>query len=88
MKQHFEKQFANNQRVTEEFLSTARIKQFHSGRTIEAGDLVLYALIKEEASVTDASGISVRLITLHEDELNDYEYVGPDSGILPYIKTK
>lgn len=87
MREYFEEQFNNNRRATEEHLESAKNKYFHSGRKIEVNDLVLFAMLSEQPG-------NFTLISLHEDELENYEPVLRDGSpnvkksILPLVKLK
>lgn len=77
MREHFKEQLDDNLRATEEHLESAKNKHFHSGRKIEVNDLVLFAMLNEQLG-------HLTLISLHEDELENYEPVLRDGS--PNIK--
>jgi hypothetical protein len=87
MREYFEEQFNNNRRATRESLEIAKNKNFHSGRKIEVNDLVLFAILNEKPG-------NLTLISLHEDELENYEPVLRDgnpnvkNSIFPLVKLK
>ena len=81
MKEYFTHQFTENKIVTQEALEKVTIKTYHSGREIKPGEIILFAYIKNDQNVTE-------LICVHEDELNQYEYIQNLSEFIPEIKLK
>lgn len=86
MRQYFESQIATNRRATEESLSMFKNKHYTSGREIKAGDLVLFAFTANE---TADNNIMRTMISLHEDEIDNYETL-PDlsDNVFPTIRLK
>ena len=56
-------------------------KTYTSGREIKPGDIILFAILQEEGKNDD-------FICLHEEELNEYEYMGEGKDIAPKIRKK
>ena len=81
MREYFSHQFVENKVVTQEALDQVTTKTYTSGREIKPGDTVLFAFIKPNQS-------SAELICLHEDELDQYEYVQNPTEFIPEIKLK
>jgi hypothetical protein len=70
MKKLFEDQLKNNNPVKEEVLSALLQRKYHSGKNIEAGDVVLYAFLNRGATKKE---LSLDLITLNEKEFDLYD---------------
>ena len=81
MREYFQKQFEQNIKVTQEKLDKVTQKTYTSGREIKPGDTILFAVLVEGGKNDD-------FICLHEEELNDYEYVGEGKDIAPKIRKK
>jgi|VirMetMinimDraft_7_1064189.scaffolds.fasta_scaffold298417_2 hypothetical protein len=81
MREHFKKQFEQNTTVTQEKLDKVTQKTYTSGREIKPGDIILFAILQEEGKNDD-------FICLHEEELNEYEYMGEGKDIAPKIRKK
>lgn len=81
MKEYFQKQFQQNAKVTQEKLDKVTQKTYSSGRAIKPGDTILFAVLVESGKHED-------FICLHEEELDDYEYVGAGKDIAPKIRKK
>jgi hypothetical protein len=80
MREYFEKQFQNNQKVTKEKLAQVEQKTYTSGKEIEVGDTVLFAVLEKENGK--------EMVALHESELENYQYSGISTEFLPHIKEK
>lgn len=80
MREHFKKQFDKNTRVTQEALDLVEQKTYSSGREIKVGDVVLFAVLKENNTT--------EIVALHEEELDNYSYIEMTSEYLPQIKKK
>jgi hypothetical protein len=81
MREYFIQQLTENKIVTQEALEKVTLKTYTSGRNIKPGEIILFAFIKNEQDI-------VELICLHEDELNQYEYVQNPTEFIPEIKLK
>ena len=86
MKQYFKDQLETTPRVTKEVIDSLTKKHFHSGREIKEGDVVLFAWMDEILS--EENTINKQLISLHEDELDQYEFFEATKGTIPTIKMK
>jgi len=80
MKEHFQFQFENNPKVTQEKLDLVDQKTYSSGREIKIGETVLFAVINENNTNL--------MIALHEDELHEYEYIQHVGENIILIKRK
>jgi hypothetical protein len=88
MKEFFTAQIEHNQRVTEESHPGSKNKHFYSGREIKPDDLVLFAFLCEDDNI-NVNRLTMTLISLHEDEIDNYHVIGKDSSeLFPYIKLK
>lgn len=88
MKEFYTAQLEHNRRATEESLTTFKNKHFYSGREIKPGDLVLFAFLHEDDNI-NVNRLTMTLISLHEDEIDNYHVIGKDpNGIFPYVKIK
>jgi hypothetical protein len=81
MREYFIQQFTENKIVTQESLEKVTLKTYTSGRNIKPGEIILFAFIKNEQN-------NIELICLHEDELDQYEYVQNPTEFIPEIKLK
>jgi hypothetical protein len=81
MREYFIQQFTENKIVTQEALEKVTLKAYTSGRNIKPGEIILFAFIKNEQN-------NIELICLHEDELDQYEYVQNPTEFIPEIKLK
>ena len=81
MREHFSHQFAENKIVTQESLEKVTLKAYTSGREIKPGEIILFAFTKDNKNTTE-------LICLHEEELEQYEYVQSPTEFIPEIKLK
>ena len=81
MREHFAHQFKENKIVTQEALDKVTLKTYTSGREIKPGEIILFAFVKNEKN-------NAELICLHEEELEQYEYVQHPTEFLPEIKLK
>jgi hypothetical protein len=81
MREYFIQQFTENKIVTQEALKKVTLKAYTSGRNIKPGEIILFAFIKNEQN-------NIELICLHEDELDQYEYVQNPTEFIPEIKLK
>lgn len=81
MRRHFKQQLEQNMRVTQQKLDNVSQKTYTSGREIRVGEVVLFAILVEGGNKED-------FICLHEEELDDYEYVGEGKDIAPKIRKK
>jgi hypothetical protein len=72
VKQYFKQQFEENRKATEEIIYGFDNKTYHSGREIKVGDTVLFGLV-ETSHNQESNEISMSLIMLHEDDLDQYE---------------
>lgn len=80
MREYFEQQFKNNTKVTQEGLDKVEQKTYSSGKEIEIGDTVLFAILEKENGK--------EMVALHESELENYQYSGISTEFLPHIKEK
>ena len=80
MREHFQIQFEKNTKVTQEALDKVEQKTYSSGRKIKVGDTVLFAVLKNDTTT--------EMIALHEEELDNYSYIGMATEYLPQIKKK
>jgi hypothetical protein len=81
MREHFLHQFTENKIVTQEALEKVTLKAYTSGREIKPGEIILFAFTKDNKNTTE-------LICLHEEELEQYEYVQSPTEFIPEIKLK
>jgi hypothetical protein len=81
MKEYFEHQFKENKIVTQEALDKVTIKTYTSGRAIEPGEIILFAFAKHNQN-------DITLICLHEEELDQFEYVQSPTESIPEVKLK
>lgn len=81
MKEYFTHQFKENKIVTQESLDKVTLKAYTSGREIKPGEIILFAFTKDNKNTTE-------LICLHEEELEQYEYVQSPTEFIPEIKLK
>jgi len=82
MKEYFSQQLNQNKVVTQEVLDQlVTNKTYASGREIKPGEIVLFAFIKENPVTTS-------MISLHEEELDQYEYVQGPNHFIPTVKLK
>jgi hypothetical protein len=81
MREHFNHQLVENKIVTQEALDKVMIKKYYSGRDIIPDDIVLFAFIRNQKN-------SIELIALHEDELDQYEFLANPTDHIPEIKLK
>ena len=81
MKEYFTHQFKENKIVTQESLDKVTLKAYTSGREIKPGEIILFAFTKDNKNTTE-------LICLHEEELEQYEYVQNPTEFIPEIKLK
>ena len=81
MREHFSHQFTENKIVTQEALEKVTLKAYTSGREIKPGEIILFAFTKDNKNTTE-------LICLHEEELEQYEYVQSPTEFIPEIKLK
>jgi hypothetical protein len=82
MKEYFSQQLNQNKVVTQEALDQLITnKTYSSGREIKIGETVLFAFMKEEPN-------TVSMISLHEDELDQYEFVQSLNQFIPTVKVK
>ena len=80
MKEYFTHQFKENKIVTQESLDKVTLKAYTSGREIKPGEIILFAFVKDNNNA--------ELICLHEEELEQYEYVQNPTEFIPEIKLK
>ena len=80
MKEYFTHQFKENKIVTQESLEKVTLKAYTSGREIKPGEIILFAFVKNNNNA--------ELICLHEEELEQYEYVQNPTEFIPEIKLK
>jgi hypothetical protein len=81
MREYFTQQLTENKIVTQEALEKVTLKTYTSGRNIRPGEIILFAFIKNGQD-------TIELICLHEDELDQYEYVQNPTEFIPEIKLK
>jgi hypothetical protein len=81
MREYFTQQLTENKIVTQEALKKVTLKTYTSGRNIRPGEIILFAFIKNGQD-------TIELICLHEDELDQYEYVQNPTEFIPEIKLK
>jgi hypothetical protein len=81
MREYFAQQLTENKIVTREALEKVTLKTYTSGRNIRPGEIILFAFIKNGQD-------TIELICLHEDELDQYEYVQNPTEFIPEIKLK
>ena len=80
---NFKEQLQKGVPISEEVLPKFSGK-YYSGREYKAGEIVLYGLLEKDETTCE-------LITLHEDEINDFEIVLEKcmkDNFIPYIKRK
>ena len=98
IKECFQLQLDKPEVVTEEIFSKLKVKEYHNGRKVEIGDKMLYALLVDSkeyfpidytatppmSSKEPANSITMTLIVIHEDDMNDYEpFRGYDNSKRP-----
>lgn len=81
MREYFSHQLAKNKVVTQEVLDKALIKKYYSGRDIKPDEIIMFAFTKNNTGV-------IELIALHEDELDQYEFLHYPTDHIPEIKLK
>jgi hypothetical protein len=81
MREYFEHQLKENRVVTQESLDKVSMKTYTSGREIKPGEIILFAFVKPDKN-------SASLICLHEEELDQFEYVQNPTEFIPEIKLK
>jgi len=81
MREHFAHQFKENKIVTQESLEKVTLRMYTSGREIKPGEIILFAFTKDDKN-------NAELICLHEEELEQYEYVQSPTEFIPEIKLK
>ena len=84
MKEHFAHQFKENKVVTQESLDKVTLKKYTSGREIKPGEIILFAFVKNKQNDSTLT----TLICLHEEELDQYEYVQNPTEFIPELKLK
>jgi hypothetical protein len=70
MKKLFKQQLETNMAVTEQILSELKSKKYYSGKNIEIGDVVLYAMLNK--GIVSDGVLGIELITLNENEFKLY----------------
>ena len=88
MKKLFKQQLETNKPVTEQILSELKYKKYYSGKNIEIGDTVLYAMLNK--GILSEGVLGIELITLNENEFGLYcvdEKANDGKGV-PAIKLK
>ena len=63
------------------FLDKVIVKKYYSGRDIKPDEIIMFAFIKNQKNV-------IELIALHEDELDQYEFLHYPTDHIPEIKLK
>ena len=81
MREYFSYQLTENKVVTQKSLDEVTLKTYTSGREIKPGEIILFAFTKNDKN-------SAELICLHEDELEQYEYIQSPTEFIPEIKLK
>ncbi len=81
MREHFAHQLAKNKVVTQEALDKVIVKKYYSGRDIKPDEIIMFAFIKDQKD-------TIELIALHEDELDQYEFLHYPTEHIPEIKLK
>ena len=81
MKEYFAHQLKENKVVTQEVLDQVTNKTYTSGRAIKPGEIILFAF-------TEADSNKHEMISLHIDELDQYEFVSNATEFIPKIKLK
>ena len=81
MREYFTHQFIENKIVTQESLDKVTLRTYTSGREIKPGEIILFAFTKNTKNTAE-------LICLHEEELEQYEYVQSPTEFIPEIKLK
>ena len=81
MREHFTHQLAKNKVVTQEVLDKVIVKKYYSGRDIKPDEIIMFAFIKDQKN-------TIELIALHEDELDQYEFLQYPTDHIPEIKLK
>lgn len=81
MREHFSHQFANNKVVTQDALDKVTLKTYTSGRDIKPGEIILFAFVKDSQNKDE-------MICLHEEELEQYEYIQTKTEFIPEVKLK
>jgi len=85
MRQYFKNQLETTPRATKEVIDALTKKHFHSGREIKEGDVVLFAWMEENLNLEEDT-VNMRLLSLHEDELDQYELVEETNSMVPKIQ--
>lgn len=92
MKKLFEKQLSGNLPLTKETLEQLKNKTYFNGENIEVGDVVLYALLKDDDDVKIEDGMTkfhIVVISLNERHLDLFTYEERmQGGNFPMIKYK
>lgn len=81
MKEYFSHQLKENKVVTQEVLDQVTNKTYTSGRAIKPGEIILFAF-------TEADSNKHEMISLHVDEIDQYEFVSNATEFIPKIKLK
>jgi hypothetical protein len=80
MREYFQKQLNENSKVTQEALDLVKQKTYTSGREIKVNETILFAFLEENETL--------KMITLHEDELDNYSCINMTHDYLPKITKK
>jgi hypothetical protein len=81
MKEHFTHQLKENKVVTQEVLDKVTNKTYTSGREIKPGEIILFAFSESDQNKHE-------LISIHQEELDQYEFVSNATEFIPKIKLK
>ena len=81
MKEHFAHQLKENKVVTQEVLDKVTNKTYTSGREIKPGEIILFAF-------SEADQNKHEMISIHQEELDQYEFVSNATEFIPKIKLK
>ena len=86
MKNLFKKQLETNKPITGQILSELKNKKYYSGKKIEIGDIVLYAMLNKD--IISNGVLEEELIILNENEFQLYSVDEKLNGEIPTIKCK
>jgi hypothetical protein len=88
IKNLFKQQLETNKPVTEQILFELKYKKYYSGKNVEIGDIILYAMLNK--GIVSDGVLGIELITLNENEFGLYcadEKANDGKGV-PAIKLK
>ena len=73
LREYFKKQLKENPTITETVLNEINNDRYYSGKKINPGEVVLFALIEEEGGVITTEESSFNLVNISERDLNLYD---------------